>query len=146
MGFFVNIRSINGKLNDLIPLVEANMKRLSKYFNSNFKIVERDPNYEMYESMASKSTINLILTSSFNSPKIKVIETKEPLIKEFLRLKEEFEYEFSNAHELVEKLKPKTIFDDDSSYAHWKNQLYFVSLSYNGLIEELKDCQIKIKS
>jgi hypothetical protein len=39
MGFFdlVNIRAINGKLNDLMPVVEANLSRLNKYYENNLK-------------------------------------------------------------------------------------------------------------
>ena len=46
MGFFdlVNIRSINKKLGDLMPVVEANLSRLSKYFDNNFKVKKKTNN------------------------------------------------------------------------------------------------------
>ena len=79
MGFFdlVNIRSINKKLGDLMPVVEANLSRLSKYFDNNFK-VKKKTNNSFY---------------AISEPE-EIIETTQEHIDELLRLKKEFESEF----------------------------------------------------
>lgn len=131
MGFFdlVNIRAINGKLNDLMPVVEANLSRLSKYYENNFKVVKRQKgglySFGEYEE---------------------VIETTQQHIDEFLRLKKEFEREFESVREIVEKIKPITFLDDDRSYVHWNNKLVGISWGYDILIKLLNHRKIYIKS
>jgi len=131
MGFFdlVNIRAINGKLNDLMPVVEANLSRLSKYYENNFKVVKRQKgglySFGEYEE---------------------VIETTQQHIDEFLRLKKEFEREFESVRVIVEKIKPITFLDDDRSYVHWNNKLVSISWGYDMLIKILNHRKIYIKS
>ena len=131
MGFFdlVNIRAINGKLNDLMPVVEANLSRLSKYYENNFKVVKRQKgglySFGEYEE---------------------VIETTQQHIDEFLRLKKEFEREFESVRVIVEKIKPITFLDDDRSYVHWNNKLVSISWRYDMLIKILNHRKIYIKS
>ena len=131
MGFFdlVNIRAINGKLNDLMPVVEANLSRLNKYYENNFKVVKRQKgglySFGEYEE---------------------VIETTQQHIDEFLRLKKEFEREFESVRVIVEKIKPITFLDDDRSYVHWNNKLVSISWGYDMLIKILNHRKIYIKS
>ena len=130
MGFFdlVNIRAINGKLNDLMPVVEANLSRLYRYYENNFKVVKRQKggfSFGEYEE---------------------VVETTQQHYNEFLKLKEEFEDEFKSVQVIVEKIKPITFLDDDRSYVHWNNKLASISLSYDVLIQILNHRKTYIKS
>ncbi|MGE0021610.1 MAG: hypothetical protein AB7S72_18205 [Draconibacterium sp.] len=122
MGFFdlVNIRAINTKLKELMPVVDANMSRMESYYKSNFKKIKKN------EWGSSKE----------------ILVTKKENIDELLRQKKELELEFENVHNIVEKIKPITFLDDDSSYIHWKNELASVSWRYNFLIEELNSFEI----
>lgn len=131
MGFFdlVNIRAINGKLNDLMPVVEANLSRLSKYFDDNFKVTKRYKN-SMYSFGESEE----------------VIVTTQQKIDELLRLKKEFESEFENVSKIVDKIKPVTFLDDDSSYVHWHNKLASMNWTYNFIIERFNKYKIYIQS
>lgn len=130
MGFFdlVNIRAINGKLNDLMPVVEANLSRLHKYYENNFKVVKRKKG------------------GFYSIEYEEVIETTQQHIDEFLKLKKEFEKEFESVRVIVEKIKPITFLDDDSSYIHWNNELVSISWSYDMLIKILNHRKIYIKS
>lgn len=131
MGFFdlVNIRAINGRLNDLMPVVEANLSRLDTYFNTNFKVVKKYKD-SLY---------------SFGEPE-EVIETTQHHINELSRLKKEFESEFENVRIIVEKIKPITFLDDDRSYVHWNNKLSSISWGYDILIKKFNHRKIYIKS
>ena len=131
MGFFdlVNIRSINGKLNDLMPVVEANLSRISVYFDNNFKETKRYKNGSYVFSETED-----------------VIETTQQHIDEFLRLKKEFENEFENVRKMVEKIKPITFLDDNSSYVHWNNKLVGISWGYDAIIKVINSRKIYIKS
>lgn len=130
MGFFdlVNIRSINKKLGDLMPVVEANLSRLSKYFDNNFK-VKKKTNNSFY---------------AFFEPE-EIIETTQEHIDELLRLKKEFESEFMNVQEIVQKIKPTTFLDDDSSYVHWNNKLVSIGWTYDIIIKKFNSYKIYIK-
>jgi hypothetical protein len=130
MGFFdlVNIRAINGKLKDRMPVVEANLLRLNKYYENNFKVVKRQKDWYSFGEYEE------------------VIETTQQHIDEFLRLKKEFEREFESVREIVEKIKPITFLDDDSSYVHWNNKLVSISWKYDMLIKTLNHRKIYIKS
>lgn len=131
MGFFdlVNIRAINGKLDDLMPVVEANLSRLNKYFENNFKVTKRHKD---------------VLYSCGEYEE--VIETTQQHIDEFLRLKTEFEREFESVRVIVEKIKPITFLDDDRSYVHWNNKLVSISWGYDILLKVLNHRKIYIKS
>ena len=130
MGFFdlVNIRAINKKLGDLMPVVEANLSRLSTYFDNNFKV--------------KKKYNNSIF--SISEPE-EIIETTQKHIDELLRLKEEFEIEFENVQKIVEKIKPITFLDDDRSYVHWHNTLVSISWTYDIIIKMFNSHKIYIK-
>ena len=131
MGFFdlVNIRAINGKLNDLMPVVSANLSRLGSYFDNNFKVTKR---YKggLYGSQQYEE----------------VIETTQQHIDELLKLKQDFEYEFENVRKIVEKIKPITFLDDDSSYVRWHNEMVSINMVYNIFIAQLNRHKIYIKS
>lgn len=131
MGFFdlVNIRAINGKLNDLMPVVEANLSRLSSHFDNNFKVTKR-----------YKNGLN-----SFGASE-EVIETTQQHIDELLRLKKEFECEFEIISKIVDKIKPITFLDDDRSYVNWHNKLASISWGYNFFIAKFNKNKIYIKS
>ncbi len=131
MGFFdlVNIRSINGKLDDLMPVVEANLSRLTTYFDNNFKVTKKYNN-SMY---------------SFGEPE-EVIITTQQKIDELLRLIKEFESEFENVCKIVDKIKPITFLDDDRSYVHWHNKLVSMNWTYNFIIERFNQYNIYIQS
>lgn len=130
MGFFdlVNIRSINKKLGDLMPVVEANLSRLSKYFDNNFK-VKKKTNNSFY---------------AISEPE-EIIETTQEHIDELLRLKKEFESEFMNVQEIVQKIKPVTFLDDDRSYVHWNNKLVSIGWTYDIIIKKFNSYKIYIK-
>jgi hypothetical protein len=128
MGFFhlVNTREINGQLNDLMPVVEANLSRLTKYYINNFKVLQKGGLYSFSEC--------------------KEVETTQQHIDEFLRLKQEFEREFESVRVLVEKLKPINFLYDDRSYVYWNNKLFFISNGYDVFIKILNHKKIYIKS
>lgn len=130
MGFFdlVNIRSINKKLGDLMPVVEANLSRLSTYFDNHFKVKKKYNN-------------SLYMTSEPEE----IIETTQEHIDELLRLKEEFESEFVNVQEIVQKIKPITFLDDDRSYVHWNNKLVSIGWTYDIIIKKFNSYKIYIK-
>lgn len=133
MGFLdlVNIRAINGKLNDLMPVVEANLSRMNTYFTNNFKVTKRyKDGFGLY---------------GLGEPE-EVIETTQQHIDEFLRLRKAFESEFENVRIIVEKIKPITFLDDDRSYVNWNNKLANISWSYDLLIKLIKLRKIYIKS
>jgi hypothetical protein len=134
MGFFdlVNIRAINGKLNDLMPVVEANLSRFTTYFDNNFKVTKR-------QKYGQNSLYRL-------GEYEEVILTTQKDIDELLRLKKEFESEFVSALKIVEKIKPVTFLDDDSSYVHWNNELASINFSYNVVIELMNNHKIYIQS
>ncbi|MDA3882172.1 MAG: hypothetical protein PF481_02705 [Bacteroidales bacterium] len=131
MGFFdlVNIRAINGKLKDIMPVVEANLSRLHKYYDDNFKVTKKQKHVLL----------------SLDEPEEIVITTQEH-INEFLRLKKEFEKEFESVRLIVEKIKPATVFGDDSSYVYWNNKLVSISWGYDMFIKILNHRKIYIKS
>jgi hypothetical protein len=112
-----------------MPVVEANLSRLNKYYENNFKVVKRQKgglySFGEYEE---------------------VIETTQQHIDEFLRLKKEFEREFESVREIVEKIKPITFLDDDRSYVHWNNKLVSITWGYDMLIKLLNHRKIYIKS
>lgn len=133
MGFLdlVNIRAINGKLNDLMPVVEANLSRMNTYFDNNFKVTKRyKDGFGLY---------------GLGEPE-EVIETTQQHIDEFLRLRKAFESEFENVRIIVEKIKPITFLDDDRSYVNWNNKLANISWSYDLLIKIINLRKIYIKS
>ncbi len=134
MGFFdlVNIRAINGKLNDLMPVVEANLSRFTTYFDNNFKVTKRQK-YGQNSIFSLGEYEEVILTTQKN-------------IDELLRLKKEFEIEFESAHKIVEKIKPVTFLDDDRSYVHWNNKLASINFSYNFVIKLMNNHKIYIQS
>lgn len=129
MGFLdlVNIRSINKKLGDLMPVVEANLSRLSTYFDNHFKVKKKYNN-------------SFYMTSEPEE----IIETTQEHIDELLRLKEEFESEFVNVQEIVQKIKPITFLDDDRSYVHWNNKLVSIGWTYDIIIKKFNSCKIYI--
>lgn len=131
MGFFdlVNIRAMNGKLNDLMPVVKANLTRLDTYFNNNFKVTKRYKN-GMYSFGESEE----------------VIETTQQHIDELLRLKTEFEREFESVRNIVDKIKPVTFLDDDRSYVHWNNEMVAISWTYKAIMAKFGAHKIYIKS
>jgi hypothetical protein len=130
MGFFdlVNVRSINKKLGDLMPVVEANLSRLTTYFDNHFKVKKKYNN-------------SFYMTSEPEE----IIETTQEQIDELLRLKEEFESEFVNVQEIVQKIKPITFLDDDRSYVHWNNKLVSIGWTYDIIIKKFNSCKIYIK-
>lgn len=134
MGFFdlVNIRAINGKLNDLMPVVEANLSRFTTYFDNNFKVTKR-PKYGQNSIFSLGEYEEVILTTQKN-------------IDELLRLKKEFEIEFESVHKIIEKIKPVTFLDDDRSYVHWNNKLASINFSYNFVIKLMNNHKIYIQS
>jgi len=128
MGFFdlVNVRSINKKLGDLMPVVEANLSRLTTYFDNHFKVKKKYNN-------------SFYMTSEPEE----IIETTQEQIDELLRLKEEFESEFVNVQEIVQKIKPITFLDDDRSYVHWNNKLVSIGWTYDIIIKKFNSCKIE---
>jgi hypothetical protein len=130
MGFFdlVNIRAMNKKLGDLMPVVEANLSRLSTYFDNHFKVKKK-------------------YGSSFytSSEPEEIIETTQEHIDELLRLKEEFENEYESVKEIVQKIKPITFLDDDRSYVHWNNKLAGIGWTYEIIIQKFNSYKIYIK-
>jgi len=131
MGFFdlVNIRAINGKLNELMPVVEANLSRLSTYYSTNFKVTKR-----------SKGGLSILDETE------DVVVTTQQHIDEFLRLKREFESEFQSVQAIVEKIKPITFLDDDRSYVHWHNKLVSISWAYDALLKLINARKMYLKS
>lgn len=131
MGFFdlINIRAINRQLDDLMPVVEANLSRMTTYFDNNFKVTKKH-NESMF---------------SFEEPE-EVIITTQQSVDELLRLKSEFESEFENVCKIVDKIKPITFLDDDSSYVYWHNKLVSLNWTYNFIIEQFNKYNIYIQS
>lgn len=131
MGFFdlINIRAINRQLDDLMPVVEANLSRMTTYFDNNFKVTKKH-NKSMF---------------SFEEPE-EVIITTQQSVDELLRLKSEFESEFENVCKIVDKIKPITFLDDDSSYVYWHNKLVSLNWTYNFIIEQFNKYNIYIQS
>ena len=111
-----------------MPVVEANLSRLSKYFDNNFK-VKKKTNNSFY---------------AISEPE-EIIETTQEHIDELLRLKKEFESEFMNVQEIVQKIKPITFLDDDSSYVHWNNKLVSIGWTYDIIIKKFNSYKIYIK-
>lgn len=131
MGFFdlVNIRAINKKLYELIPVVEANLSRMNSFFDKNFKVTKRHK------------------SGSFSFSEFEeVIITTQANIDELLRLKNEFESEFESVSKIVDKIKPVTFLDNDSSYVHWHNKLVSMNWTYNFIIERFNKYKIYIQS
>jgi hypothetical protein len=111
-----------------MPIVEADLSRMSAYFQNNFKATER----------YKKDSFILVEPEE-------VFETTQNHLDEFLRLIKEFECEFEIVRKIVGEIKPITFLDDDSFFEHWNNNLVGISWGYTTIINLFNRRKIYIK-
>lgn len=131
MGLF-NYKSTNKRLNELVPLVDANLSRLWSYFDDNFKHVSKTK-CSMWEI---KKPLN---------PQTHIIVTKKQNLDEFSRLKREFEVELKIAQKELENIKPRIFLDDGRLYAYWHEKLWSKEFTYSLLLTKINGYDIYIE-